>query len=292
MPLAFVGVVVLAAFAGPAHAQVFTQDSVVGHGTGGLSYHSFDVTATSGPSGENPTGEVSLSLFDGRIFASGPVTCLAVTGQRAVIGFSDEGGQQAGQVIVEVEDLGGPGSGLDTIKSSAGTGRAPGDCSPLTSGLFAHVDSGDIVVTDARPARMVGKGAVNGIPGGAASYAYIVGCYAPANTGAPFEVRFGGQRFRLSDTAAVECSDDPTVSSPVGSFDTQVGTGTGTLTSGGPGTMTWRFVDGGSGGAKDSARIQIVNSAGTIIFQGVGAPPGKFPGSTQTTGFNTAQLLP
>ncbi len=56
--------------------------------------------------------------------------------------------------------------------------------------------------------------------------------------------------------------------------------------------MTWRFVDGGSGGAKDSARIQIVNSAGTIIFQGVGAPPGKFPGSTQTTGFNTAQLLP
>ncbi len=151
MPLAFVGVVVLAAFAGPAHAQVFTQDSVVGHGTGGLSYHSFDVTATSGPSGENPTGEVSLSLFDGRIFASGPVTCLAVTGQRAVIGFSDEGGQQAGQVIVEVEDLGGPGSGLDTINSSAGTGRDPGDCSPLTSGLLAQVDSGDIVVTDAQP---------------------------------------------------------------------------------------------------------------------------------------------
>jgi hypothetical protein len=267
------------------------EDSVVGSGTtsGGFDV-SFDIDAHSGPSGENPTGTAGLErIHNPNTSVRGRITCLTVTrgGVRAVIGVENSlGSEPAAGALFEVFDEASDTLGVEFLDA------VPTVC-PAALNLFPNpVELGDIVVTDARPARMVGKGAMNGIPGGAASYAYIVGCYAPGNTGAPFEVRFGSQRFRLSHTAAVECSDDPTVSSPVGSFDTQVGTGSGTLTSGGPGTITWRFVDGGSGGASDSARIQIVNSTGTIIFQGVAAPPGKFPGSTQTTGYNTAQLRP
>ena len=113
-----------------------------------------------------------------------------------------------------------------------------------------------------------------------------------ANTGAPFEVRFGTQRFRLTGTSSVSCTDDPAVTTPAAGFDTQTGSGTGTLTTGGPATIAWKFVDGGAGGANDRAQITIRNAANAVVFQGSAAPPGKFPGSTQTTGYNTAQLSP
>jgi hypothetical protein len=252
--------------------------------------------ARSGPSGEIPSGSVVL---DRDAFQhESVVTCLKVSGNRARVGgrivTSTEPFLIGWTANWEVVDGGTGGTDAVTVGNVSTTG-APPSCNltqPVSGAAFSPIVSGDLVVTDAHPARMVGKGAMNGIPGGTASYAYNVGCYAPGNTSAPFEARFGSQRFRLTGTVAVECSDDPTVSRPAGRFDTQVGTGSGTLTSGGPGTITWGFVDGGSGGANDSARIQIVNATGTIIFQGVAAPPGKFPGSTQATGYNTAQLLP
>jgi streptogramin lyase len=137
--------------------------------------------------------------------------------------------------------------------------------------------------------RMVGKGSINGTTGGPSSYAYILNCNAAANTNAPFEVRFGTQRFRLTSASATSCTNDPAVTTPPAGFDTMTGTGTGTLTTGGPGTIQWKFVDGGLGGANDSAQITIKNSGGTTIFNGTAAPPGKFPGSDQPTGNNTAQ---
>jgi hypothetical protein len=137
--------------------------------------------------------------------------------------------------------------------------------------------------------RMVGKGSITGTTGGTASYAYIVNCDSSTNAGRPFEVRFGSQRFRLTSTSSVACTNDPAVTTPAAGFDTQTGSGTGTLTSGGPGTITWKFVDAGLGGASDSAQITIKNSGGTTIFSGSAAPPGKYPGSDQTTGNNTAQ---
>jgi hypothetical protein len=156
-------------------------------------------------------------------------------------------------------------------------------------------DDGDGLVDGADPdcnvnGRMVGKGAITGTVGGTASYAYIVRCNSTANTNAPFEVRFGTQRFRLTGTSAVACTNDPAVSpTPSAGFDTQTGSGTGTLTSGGPGTIQWKFVDRGAGGTGDSAQITIKNSGGTTIFSGTAAPPGKYPGSDQPTGNNTAQ---
>jgi hypothetical protein len=68
-----------------------------------------DVTfnASSGPLGENPTGTVEASIF------GGPVSCLSVSGNQAVVGvpiFSSGEG-----VLLYVADHGTPGPGLDTI---------------------------------------------------------------------------------------------------------------------------------------------------------------------------------
>jgi hypothetical protein len=138
--------------------------------------------------------------------------------------------------------------------------------------------------------RMVGKGSVSGT-GGTAAYAYILRCDAAQNANAPFEVRFGTQRFRLTSATSVTCSDDPAVTTPGAGFDTMTGSGTGTLTTGGPGTVQWKFVDAGLGGASDRVELTIRNAAGAVVFQGTAAPPATFPGSDQATGNNTAQLV-
>jgi hypothetical protein len=102
-------------------------------------------------------------------------------------------------------------------------------------------------------------------------------------------VDFNGQRFRLTSVSTVQCTNDSVVPTPAAGFDTQTGTGTGTLTTGGPGKIAWKFVDGGPGGANDSVQLTIRNASNAIVFQGVAAPPGKFPGSNQATGYNTAR---
>ena len=71
-----------------ASAQVPTQDSVTGGGL--IVGASFGVDARSGPSGENPTGTARLSSSPVvGLRVEGPVTCLSVTGNRAVIGFAN-----------------------------------------------------------------------------------------------------------------------------------------------------------------------------------------------------------
>jgi hypothetical protein len=79
---------------------------------------------------------------DASIF-TGPVTCLVVTGNTAVIGFEDA---REGHVISEVVDNSATGS-ADTIGLVLGaTGCSPG------SGIEAFpLVSGDIVVHDALP---------------------------------------------------------------------------------------------------------------------------------------------
>jgi hypothetical protein len=130
-----------------AHAQTPTQDSVTGVGVtirpdnGFVS--GFDITASSGPSGENPTGTVTFS--QGRfVFLGGPVTCLAVHDNVATLNFDSGGG-----AIDTLEVTDSPSG--DVIRA-AQTGRAPGDCSPLTgSAIELDVTSGDITVIDAPP---------------------------------------------------------------------------------------------------------------------------------------------
>jgi hypothetical protein len=138
------------------------------------------------------------------------------------------------------------------------------------------------------PGRMVGKGSLTG-SGKKFSYAYILGCMT-TDPDRNFRGSLSGQSFKLTGVSSVTCTDEPGVSpaDPGAGFDTQTGSGTGTL-GGAAVTVEWTFVDGGPEGANDSAQITIRNGAGSVVFQGSGSPPGPFPGSRQATGINTAQ---
>jgi hypothetical protein len=165
----FAAVMVLAT-APSATAQVPPGDSVTGDlfdrdtGTQVLG-----IDARSGPSGENAAGTATWHIGGGL----GPtwdasVSCLAVTGNIAVIGFSGtlfffgEGSPVAG--LIRVVDGGGPGSGQDSFEW-AETSGAPGgppipgptDCSsyPARFGpsfiVAFNRTGGNIVVTDTKP---------------------------------------------------------------------------------------------------------------------------------------------
>jgi hypothetical protein len=118
--------------AGPA------QDSVVGSGTAGF-YGTFSIDARSGPSGEAPTGSVVVS---GSVSFNGPVTCLAVNGNVAVLNIDTA---QFGIITMEVTD------GTPDIIDAIPTSRAPGDCSPFAGGVVGVVETGNIAVVDAPP---------------------------------------------------------------------------------------------------------------------------------------------
>ena len=118
----------------------------------------FDFTAVSGPSGENPSGR--LSVFDTNDSTStGDVTCLTVVGNRAVIGVDNEVERDpsfpvAGALVFVVD--GGPAaSGQDTVSVDylLDTIPSPATCLfppsvPPASRAVAVV-SGDIEIHDA-----------------------------------------------------------------------------------------------------------------------------------------------
>jgi hypothetical protein len=142
---AAIGVAVLLALPGVSGAQVPTQDSVVL--TGGPaqagSFTVITIDATSGPRGENPTGQVEFLEGGHGLVVGGPVTCLAVSGNTATINLQD---QFFGIVTVQVAD--GQPDTFDAIP----TGRAPTDCAPLPpTGFGGPLTVGDIVVVDAPP---------------------------------------------------------------------------------------------------------------------------------------------
>jgi hypothetical protein len=143
-------VVVAAALAlpGVSSAQLPpTQDSVVLTTTGPTpianQFALFTINATSGPSGENPSGQVAFQAF-GILELHGPVTCLAASGNTATINFRDEGSISGMIITVQVVD-----DQLDTFDSAL-VGRTATDCSPLPpTGLGGPLSSGDITVVDA-----------------------------------------------------------------------------------------------------------------------------------------------
>jgi hypothetical protein len=128
------GLLVLAPTAGAAPLE----DSVVGSGTAGF-FGSVQIDARSGPSGESPTGSVSVV---GSVRFNGPVTCLAVTDNVATLNISTS---QFGLVTMTVTD------GTPDIIDALPTQRAPSDCSPFSGGVVGTVSSGDFVVVDSQP---------------------------------------------------------------------------------------------------------------------------------------------
>jgi hypothetical protein len=123
-------------------AQAPRQDSVSLSGTANAAAFSVStLTATSGPTGENPSGQVTFSAL-GSFLLTGPVTCLAVSGNSAILNFQDQGA--FGVVTVQVTD------NQPDLFDAIPRGRAPSDCSPVTpsTGGLA-VSGGDISVVDA-----------------------------------------------------------------------------------------------------------------------------------------------
>jgi hypothetical protein len=130
--LAVVGVGAALALPGAAGAQG-PGDSVTGSGTSGIPgcNGAVEVDAHSGPNGENPTGQVDC----GTLF-SGPVTCLSVDGNVALLNVLSS---VFGTVGVRITDL-PTGDRLEAIPGSV----CP---TPLTSYVELGF-SGDLVVVD------------------------------------------------------------------------------------------------------------------------------------------------
>ena len=156
----------LAVVPGASSAQTPGQDFAVGSVAAGpgcdvpencTPYGSFDFDARSGPSGENPTGRMVNHIGGGSAPTfSGDVTCLAVTGNTAIIGSFGvlDYGFMSFEIAewTRVVDGGGAGSRRDTIlNEDLFDSPPPTDCSrpPVFGGQVFVVASGDIVVNDA-----------------------------------------------------------------------------------------------------------------------------------------------
>ena len=133
--LAVAGVGAAIVLPGVSSAQVPAGDSVIGSGTSSIPGcdGSVQVDARSGPTGENPTGQVDC----GTLF-SGPVTCLNVNGNVALLTVQSS---TFGPVGVRITDL--PTG--DTLEGFPGPG-CPAPLSFYTELQF----SGDLVVVDGR----------------------------------------------------------------------------------------------------------------------------------------------
>ena len=124
------------------------QDFVAGSGEAGL-FEDISFAASSDPLGGSANGVVSFVIeipirppFVAPVFFSGPVTCLAVDGNRAVIGFTSF----IGPMKVVVADSGSTGSPGDDVFGV--TVRAT-DCSNESGVGVFPLSFGDIVVRDA-----------------------------------------------------------------------------------------------------------------------------------------------
>ena len=137
------------ALAAPKPPTQPAQDSVSysGIAEGGMSWQ-FEVDARSGPSGENATGHLTVTRAGGTfVFFDGPVTCLAVAGNVAIMNVQTP---QFGIVVLRFTDA-GPG-GQELIEATP-LDRDPRDCSQFVSGVVDFlVRTGDIRIVDAPPA--------------------------------------------------------------------------------------------------------------------------------------------
>jgi hypothetical protein len=130
-----------------ATAPVPPQDFVVGGGEGGI-FHEVSINARSDPLGGDPgcavsfVVEVSLGGPVARLRFEGPVTCLAVEGNRAVIRFLTF----LGPIKVVVVDNGSTGSPADEFGAIP---FAATDCSDDTGVGVSPLLLGDIAVGDA-----------------------------------------------------------------------------------------------------------------------------------------------
>ena len=128
-----------------------------------------DFDARSGPSGEEPSGQVQFQ-GGGDFTFGGPVTCLNVRGNIATFSIDTI----FGIVTAEVTDNAASGT-PDIIRAPAGGPREPADCSPFGPNDGIVVDeatAGDLVIVDAEPPPPVPGSAAECRRGGYARFGF------------------------------------------------------------------------------------------------------------------------
>jgi len=120
----------------PGSSNPNREDSVTGSGTTNCLGGTFEVDARSGAGGEHPTGHVTCGTF-----FSGPVTCLNVTGNVALLNITTT---DFGPLALRITDNGASG---DRVEAIPGPGRA----APQPSYLDLGFGGGDIAVVDNGP---------------------------------------------------------------------------------------------------------------------------------------------
>ena len=130
--------------------QTPNQDFVIG--TAGFGDPQFGVTASvdahSGPSGENATGTATFGAR--QTFFGGPVTCLNVTGNRAVIGGDSGFVGPEGYFFVVVDNSATGAPDLFGILFPP-PADAPTTCPANLDVPLQPAASGDLIVHDAQP---------------------------------------------------------------------------------------------------------------------------------------------
>lgn len=157
MPLAILAAVAIASLATPTGAMAQVPGGDQAHGVGTIENWphcppgstTFDFSATSGPSGENPSGMFSFVCTSSSHAFSGTVSCLAVTGNQATLGGTITASTHpsptlgvGAQLSFTVID-GGPAGMNDLISQ----GRQGAQCDVGAPGR-QPISSGDIVVVD------------------------------------------------------------------------------------------------------------------------------------------------
>jgi hypothetical protein len=159
--LLLVQVVVFGILVPAAHGQIPSGDSVIGQGRTApfgdlLVVQVFDLEARSGPSGEDPSGYVTLEVGALAISPSflhyeGPVRCLSVSGNDALVGFELHPPFDIYPgAVIEVEDNGPPGSDPPDF-FRARVVADPSSCTPSGFPVLPEVAEGDVAVIDAPP---------------------------------------------------------------------------------------------------------------------------------------------
>jgi hypothetical protein len=146
---ALIAVVAALGWSTGAAAQAPTEDSVTGTIASGFSRADLRLTfdAHSGPAGENPTGTVTIYTFVAGPLGTFPISCLAVSGNRATVvaPFGVAPPAPAG-IVIGLEDRGPTGDGVSWSFVSS----LPSACSPPAT-VPAGDSAGDVTVVDALP---------------------------------------------------------------------------------------------------------------------------------------------
>jgi hypothetical protein len=152
-------VLIAAALAVPATAAGSSPGLDTATATGGnlitddFSASDIEVDAHSGPAGENPGGSVSFTLLGGTYQVSGPVNCLDVSGNTAVMTIDGPFPSLPGftAFIVKVVDNGGNGQDVFQYFPDDPEVPEPLDCHEGSTAWFGGTLIGRGVVTDVRP---------------------------------------------------------------------------------------------------------------------------------------------